>query len=306
MTFSIHHLTQSDFPKLWEVPHPPESLYVQGSTEALQLLAQLPDWGLAVVGTRNPQSRSAIQLRKWIHELKGSSLIIISGLARGIDAVAHSAAVEAGLPTIAILGAGLELNYPRENQDLRKRILNTGGLVVSEFSPEMPALGHQFLKRNRFIAGWSKATWVVEAGIPSGALSTARWARELDRVCFAVPCCPGDFAMRGNQVLLDRDHSLAFWGVHSLGAVWMKLATWSEKQSASAKVSKQMDPVNLLASQVQMLTYRRGGAQIQDLLDWSLSQGWSGEKFFSTLQLAVQQNLIIQGGLFSDFVSISK
>src|SRR4051812_39077234 len=107
--------------ELWNTPHPPKELFIQGTPKAIELLECLPDRGLAVVGTRNPQTRSIGSLKKWILELEGSRLIILSGLARGIDTVAHGSALEAGLPTIAILGAGLDIDYPRQNQELRQK-----------------------------------------------------------------------------------------------------------------------------------------------------------------------------------------
>ena len=84
--------------------------------------------------------------------------------------------------------------------------------------------GERNAARNRLIAGWAKAVWVVEASCRSGALSTARWAREQDRDCYATPCFPGDLALEGNQKLIDRHHAIPFWRAHSLGQTWLELA----------------------------------------------------------------------------------
>lgn len=293
---AIDHNLNSDHP-LWQVLEPPVELFIQGSPEALKLLHSLPERGLAVVGTRNPQPKSVSLLKKWIRELEGSNLIIISGLARGIDAVAHAASLEAKLPTIAVLGAGLDLDYPRENTTLRNEILKAHGLIISEFPIKTPAHGHHFLRRNRLIAGWSKATWVIEAGLPSGALSTARWARDQDRTCFAVPCYPGDPTLVGNQILLDRDHALPFWGVHNLGAVWMELASHPLKADRDS-THKRISP---LRRRVHFLTHQKGGAQVQELLDWALNQGWTPQRFYLDLQSTIEKNEVLdrQGTLIS-------
>ncbi len=277
--------------QLWNTPDPPQEFFVQGTSKAFALLDSLPEQGLAIVGTRNPQPRAAEALRKWVLELEGSRLIILSGLARGIDTIAHWSALAAGLPTIAILGAGLDIPYPKQNQDLRKEILKANGLIVTEFPFGTPALGHHFLKRNRLIAGWSKATWVVQASIPSGALSTARWARELDRTCLAVPCVPGDPDFKGNQVLLDQDHATSFWGIHSLGSIWIELATHSKTRPVSThrRESIPSEEIVPLLDHVKFLTFQKGGVQVHDLFDWAIQNQWKPEQFFAALKLSVEK-----------------
>ena len=156
----------ADNPRIW----------IQGNTA---LLSQLPHNGLAIVGTRLPTLRSIDWVEQTILGLKDRNLVIVSGLARGIDAAAHVAALKAGLPTVAILGCGLDHTYPPEHTRLRAQILEAGGAIISEFEPSLPARAHYFLKRNRLIAGWSRATWVVEAPGRSGTLNTAAWARSI-------------------------------------------------------------------------------------------------------------------------------
>ena len=305
-TFSKNTLGASLIPKeLWEVPEPPAVIQVQGNPEALQLLEYLPYRGLAIVGTRNPQPRSVAWLSQQIAELEGSQLVILSGLARGIDAAAHEAALKAGLRTIGILGAGLDIDYPKENHELRNKILEAGGLIISEFPLKMPIRGFHFIKRNRLIAGWTQETWVVEAGLRSGSLNTARWAREANRTCFAVPSFPKDPFFAGNQTLLDRDHALAYWGTHSLGAVWMELISHSErtsKQTAGSKVSPKASQTRLepssdedhLHSQVNVLCSLYGGAREDILLHWALNRGWTTERFFQVLNEIRRLNRVIE------------
>lgn len=286
---------RSLYPSLWDVPDSPMNLWVQGAPGAFDLLKRLPEDGLAVVGTRHPQQRSLSLVRQWIHDLQGSKLVVLSGFATGIDSAAHWAALEAGLPTIAIIGTGLDKDYPRGNFKLRRQILKQGGLVISEYPLGSPGKGYHFLQRNRLIAGWSKATWVIEAGYQSGALNTARWAREQDRTCFAVPGFPGDPTLLGNQTLLDRDHALPTWGIHSLGAVWMDLATHTRKSDRAGEgagvVETQplSDEENLLLRRVEAVTFERGGAFISELLDWAISQGWSASHFFASLESLLQK-----------------
>jgi DNA protecting protein DprA len=287
---------------LWDVPHSPPELFIQGSKAALKLLEKLPDQGLAIVGTRQPQPRSLSLIKKAVHELSGSGLVVISGLARGIDSAAHQASLEARIPTIAILGTGHHLSYPRENELLRQKILSCNGLIISEFPPHSTARSFHFLKRNRLIAGWAKATLVVEAPFRSGALNTARWARELNRTCFTVPCFPGDPALSGNQTLLDRDHALAFWGSHSLGSVWMELATWrtqktlplSDSLADSLADSRTFSPdESLLIRRIHEQTCLGGGIALHDLMDWATEQGCTPARFFSTIQAAIEKRQIL-------------
>jgi DNA protecting protein DprA len=273
---------------LFEVPHPPEALTIEGQEGALALLEILPDRGLAIVGTRAPSLRAEPIVQAALDELRGTGLVIVSGLARGVDATAHDSAIDAGLSTIAILGAGIDVPYPRENLDLRTRIIASGGLVVTEFPDGAEPRAGCFIRRNRLIAGWTRATWVVEASHRSGALNTARWARELDRTCLATPCFPGDPAYAGNQVLLDRDHALPFWGAHSLGAVWLELAQLSSQPLVHQHRSPASDLETFL-SWIQRATREKGGARIQELFSLSEEVGWNSERLLEALKAALTQ-----------------
>jgi DNA protecting protein DprA len=276
--------------ELWQIPDTPKELFVQGSKESLQILQALPERGLAIVGTRNPLPRSIELVKKSIRDLSQSGLVILSGLARGIDTIVHQTALEVGLPTIAVVATGLDLDYPKENVGLKTDILRSNGLLVSEFPPGTPALSHHFLKRNRIIAGWSKATWVVEAAVRSGALNTARWARDQNRTCFAVPCFPGDPSLLGNQTLLDRDHALAFWGIHSFGSVWLDLCSTVQPTLGLERAQSPLE--KKITDRVNFLTVQRGGAPISTLHEWSLSQGWDSASFFDALQSLIRKGRV--------------
>jgi DNA protecting protein DprA len=298
-TFYADDAAGSPNEELWKTSTPPKCIHVQCKPESLSRLSSLPENGLAIVGTRNPQARTVSWVEQFVKRLAGTELMILSGFARGIDSVAHRAALQAGLTTVAVLGAGLDQNYPKENMNLREEILSSGGILITEYPLGTEPRGFQFLARNRLIAGWSKATFVAEAGARSGALNTAKWAREQNRITFALPCFPGDHFLTGNQTLLDRDHALAIWGIHSLGAAWLPLATHEFRQLTLPSNSPQKrdipkeDPsILMLIAEVERLTYQKGGVSTSDLLNWAFATGWSPSDFFLTLEKAITQEAI--------------
>lgn len=183
---------------LREIYDPPPVLFVRGSLR--------PDEGAAsvtVVGSRAASPRGSSLARSLSRDLAASGATIVSGLARGIDSAAHRGALDAGGRTIAVLGSGLDRIYPRENESLVGAIAERGA-VVSEFPlGTAPAPGN-FPRRNRVLAGWSRAVVVVEAARRSGALVTARVALEEGRDVLAVPGHPADAASAGtNQLIFD-------------------------------------------------------------------------------------------------------
>ncbi|MEK6706678.1 MAG: DNA-processing protein DprA [Bdellovibrionota bacterium] len=286
------HLNNNE---LWKVQPPPEELFIKGSGRALELLAKLPSRTLAVVGTRWPQSRSIGITKQILSDLSGSDLVIISGLARGIDGAAHRAALDAGLPTIAVLGSGVDRIYPPEHALLADEILHNNGLIISEFTPSATAHPSNFIKRNRLIAGWSRALWVVEAGHRSGALNTAKWAREHHRDCFATPCFPGDQALAGNQILIDDGHASPLWMAHSLGSVWFEFSSLGRKKKRKYKSPATSD-ANLLATVVEKHSIEQGGVSAEYLLSWAISTGWGAQRFFMAFQEAASLGLVISNG----------
>ncbi len=236
--FPIHRLDlkQNPYRVLFsQIPTPfPEAIYVQGKPEALEILKTLPDRGFAVVGTRAPQKRCLEFTEKIILGLRGSNLVIISGLARGIDQKAHEIALRAGLTTIAVLGCGIDQTYPPENENLKNKILERGGLIISEWGPGVDPLPAFFIQRNRIIAGLAHATWVVQAGDRSGACNTGGWANGLDRKVYCTPGFPGDPALLGNQKLILEKQAIPLWRVDDLTQSWFDLIHHLEgKLSAS-------------------------------------------------------------------------
>lgn len=187
---------EADFPRaLAAISQPPKRLYGVGSPKALVE-------GLAVVGARRatPYGRGAAQRFATMAAERG--VAIVSGGARGCDAVAHEAALAAGAPTVAFLGGGCNQVYPAENAGLFQRIVGAGGAVVSEHPWDFPPQPHTFRARNRLIAGLARATLIVEAGLPSGTFSTADEALSAGREVWVVPGAITSAASRGANRLL--------------------------------------------------------------------------------------------------------
>lgn len=179
----IRDLHKKDFPPLLnEINDPPK---------ALRIIGELPQTEkyLAVVGSRKYTEYGKAVCEKLIEGLRGYPITIVSGLALGIDSIAHRAALRAGLKTIAIPGSGLadKALYPHSHRELAREIVESGGCLLSEFDDTMPGLPHNFPQRNRIIAGMSQATLVIEAELQSGTLITSKYATEYNRDVFTVP-----------------------------------------------------------------------------------------------------------------------
>lgn len=174
-------IEDADYPALLaQAPAPPPLLYVRGT------LRGADDWSLAVVGTRSPTTYGKEATRRLVMDLVDSSVTIVSGLAYGIDTVAHKAALEAGGRTIAVLGCGVDVPYPERNQRLAGQIIEQGALI-SEYPLQTRPIPSNFPPRNRIISGLTPGTLVVEAGTRSGALITVNFALDQGRDVFAVP-----------------------------------------------------------------------------------------------------------------------
>jgi len=176
LTYASH-----DYPPLLkQIPDPPLVLYVHGNARVLS------EHALAIVGTRRPTAYGLAVAHRLAKDLAERGLVIVSGLARGIDSASHRGALEANAKTVAVLGSGLDVVYPRENKRLTDKILETGAMI-SEFPLGTPPTPENFPIRNRIISGLSLGVVVVEASEYSGSLITARLAVEQNREVFAVP-----------------------------------------------------------------------------------------------------------------------
>jgi DNA processing protein len=194
---SLLHLDHADYPQLLrEIPKAPPLLYLRGRKAALHL----PQ--LAVVGTRNPTPGGAKNAQLFTKTLAESGLAITSGLALGIDQLAHEACLNAQGCTLAVMATGVDQIYPKRHQALAERILAEGGALISEFPLGTAPLAGHFPQRNRIISGLSAGVLVVEAAVKSGSLITARYALSQNREVFALPGSIHNPLSRGCHALI--------------------------------------------------------------------------------------------------------
>lgn len=212
-------------PLLKEIYSPPLALYARGKIELLQSPI------MAVVGTRAPSSYGRGVLPAFVETLAAAGLTIASGLAQGIDALAHRAALEAGGNTLAVLGSGLDQIFPKINEPLAKAILEQGGLIISEYPLGMPPLKQHFPARNRIIAGLSLGVFVVESREPGGSLITAQHGLESGREIFALPGPVGRATSAGTNRLIQQGAKLVRHGQDILEELALPAAT-AELRSA--------------------------------------------------------------------------
>ena len=203
-----YRIEAGNFPLLLDSStHRPEFIYAKGALPPPTppgLDSSNTPVGIAMVGTRRPNASAAELCRRLVFSLKGTQAIVVSGLAQGIDSLCHEAALEAGIPTIAVLAQGLDTKIEGSRGDLAKRILDAGGALVSQFTPNEVAYKSNFPARNRIIAGLCKATLVIQSKKKGGALLTTDFARKDSRTVYAIP---GDFdseVASGTNDLLDR------------------------------------------------------------------------------------------------------
>jgi DNA processing protein len=186
-----------DYPKnLREVYDPPIILYVRGTLSERDALA------IAIVGSRRTTLYGQDMARKLAYQLGRVGVTVVSGMARGIDTAAHTGALQAKGRTVAVIGCGIDIVYPSENEKLANEIVEKGGALVTEFPFGVKPDRQNFPMRNRIISGWSLGTVVVEANLKSGALITASQAAEQGRQVFAVPGRADSILSRGTNKLI--------------------------------------------------------------------------------------------------------
>ncbi len=196
-------LDDPDYPTaLRDLPQPPPTLYIRGCLELLERPA------IAVIGTRAHSVYGRDATVSFVVGLVRAGYVIVSGLARGIDGIAHRTALDVGGDTVAVLGTGLDVAYPAEHEDLARAVAERGCLVT-EFPDGTPPRKYHFPQRNRIIAGLSRAVLVVEAAERSGALITAHYALEEGKEIFAVPGPIHNASSRGCHRLIQDGAALA-------------------------------------------------------------------------------------------------
>ncbi len=195
----LRQLTPADFPALLrEIPDCPKRLFVRGALPPAHVKC------LAIVGSRAMTAYGKQACRHLVEGLRGYPVAIVSGLAYGVDAEAHRAALECGIPTIAVPGSGLDWGvlYPRAHVALARQILEHGGCLLSEEEPHTRAADWTFPRRNRVMAGLSHATLIVEAKEKSGSLITAKLVSEYNRELLVVPGSIFSESSRGTHQFL--------------------------------------------------------------------------------------------------------
>lgn len=192
-------LADPEYPALLkQIYDPPILLWFKGNADALSLP------GIAVVGTRNTSAYGRNMAKKLTGELAEQRLCIFSGLAYGIDALAHTAALEHGAPTVAVLGSGIDNVYPRKHTGLANDIVRSGGAVITEFPPGTNPDAGNFPVRNRIVSGMSLGVLVIESGIKGGSMITADLGLDQNREVFALPHPLGNPSGTGCNYLIKR------------------------------------------------------------------------------------------------------
>ena len=204
-TIKIISLADSKYPTdLKKIKNPPKQIFIKGEPPAQDEIR------FAIVGTRNCSDYGKEAAFSIAHELSQAGIIIVSGMARGIDTFAHKGALQAKKRTIAVLGTGLDEKsiYPKENLKLAENIIKNNGCLISEYEPGTKGTKFTFPQRNRIIAGLSIGVLVVEAKQKSGALITADWATKQNKPIFAIPGSIFSKNSKGCHQLIKKGHYL--------------------------------------------------------------------------------------------------
>jgi DNA processing protein len=265
-----HAITLPEYPPLLrEIPDPPLALHYSGD---VSLLARA---SVAIVGSRRATPYGVNAAAQLARDLVGAGLVVVSGMARGIDAAAHHAALDAGGTTIAVLGTGIDVVYPRAHLRLFRRIAERG-LVISEFPPGTPPKPENFPMRNRVISGLSLGSVIVEATTRSGSLITARLAAEQNREVFAVPGSIFSAGAEGTHRLIQYGAKL----VHDVDDILAELPGDFHRATAAPEPEPESPLREVLGAltrdegtHVDTIATRAGGNVAEALLQLELG-GW--------------------------------
>ncbi len=263
---------------LRNIPAAPPLIYVQGNIDSHQT------WTVAIVGTRSPTSYGREVAQRLSYDLAQQGVTVVSGLAIGVDSIAHQAALEAEGRTIAVLGSGVDQPYPERNRDLAARIIEHGALI-SDYPLGTRPVAMNFPARNRLISGLSLATLVIEAGERSGALITVDFALEQGRDVFAVPGHIFSRQSIGTHRLLRDGASLATCAADILES--LNLTTAAVQQEARSELPS--DPIE--AKVLDILSY-----EPQPIDEIGRSVGMQAGEVAATLAMLELKGLVRQAG----------
>ncbi len=254
-------LGNSDYPPLLaEISDPPKCIWTRGNLTVLSRLA------VAVIGARDASPQGLIAARDIAGDLARSGIVVVSGLARGVDSAAHRGALEGGGPTIAVMGTGIDVIYPAANKELAGQI-EANGLLISEFPLGSPPEDWHFPRRNRIISGLSKAVVVVEAREKSGALITARLAADQGRDVMAVPGTVVGGINRGANALLRDGAKL----VESAVDILQELGLETSLSGRSPDGGGGAQVVEFTVDDVALELKIPAGEALARLLEWELT-----------------------------------
>jgi len=272
---------------LKEIYDPPPVLWVSGAVHLLSLPS------IAVVGTRHPSPYGSAVAEMLSRDLAARRMLIVSGMARGIDTCAHKGALAARMPTVAVWGTGIDVIYPKENKKLAEDILATGGAIVSEVPMGTFPAPQNFPRRNRILSGLSIGVLVVEAAENSGTRVTARCAAEQDRDVYAVP---GNVTNKNswtpNTLIKQGAKLVASWediweDLPSQVRLELEVAAGIESQTQPA-ASLLSDPVLRTEEALVLQTLRTDESlQIDELLELLETQLTSSEVFTALFELEI-------------------
>lgn len=240
----VRRLDKSEFPALLtQIPDAPKQLWVRGMLPSTQSHRYL-----AVVGSREYTPYGKACCQSLIMGLRGYAIVIVSGLALGIDGIAHEAALTAGLTTLAVPGSGLDdrVLYPAAHRNLAHRILQAGGVLVSEFDPMWRPRPESFPQRNRIMAGMCNAVLVIEATQRSGTLITSRLAAEYNRDVFAVPGPIHSRTSEGPHLLIQKGAALISSSADILRALDLEPTSEHQPRQYSDLTEREQHVVTLL------------------------------------------------------------
>ncbi|MYE38470.1 MAG: DNA-protecting protein DprA [Candidatus Spechtbacteria bacterium SB0662_bin_43] len=266
---------------LKEIHDPPKQLFARGNSSLLNNHTLL-----AIVGTRKCSTYGRSATQRIVEELRSTNAVIVSGLAFGIDAAAHKAALENSLPTIAVLGGSVDDTsiYPQTNKGLATKILEKGGLIISEYETGTETFPSNFLNRNRIIAGISQGTLVVEAPIKSGALSTARHALNSNRSVYAIPGNISSRLSTGTNYLIQQGAMCVTTAQDIISDLPLELLTEREQQDISILSPDEQHLIHILESSSTPL-------HINTIIQ---TTNWENQKVVSTLLSLVLGNYITE------------
>ncbi len=260
---------------LKEIPHAPPLLYVRGA------LQELDQWAVAIVGTRKATAYGKQVTKDLVTELVKQNITIVSGLARGIDAVAHETAVNLNGRTIGVLGSGVDAIYPAEHRNLAQAIASGHGAIISEYGLGVKPEAKNFPPRNRVISGLSLGVVVIEAGERSGALITTNFALEQGREVFAVPGSIKSPLSRGPNRLIQQGAKLV-----------TKVEDILEELNLSVTVAQTAVQMALPDSTEEMQLYKQLANEPMHIDDLCRSTGMAANVVSSTLTLMELKGIV--------------